>query len=137
MPPLRRCTNDPTMEQHPMYQKALKMFDDMPWLYQMFIYHGSAHDMDTFLGRICRDYDAIVDEHSIEAVYDILKWAYAQRDEEIRPIAYRLWQQHGCPDNSSLLFWHAAKTLIAEKKLVTGVAGFYSRRAMPWISGKK
>ena len=37
------------------------------------------------------------------------------RDEEIRQLAYRLWQESGCPNGSDLQHWLKAQELWLEK----------------------
>ena len=37
------------------------------------------------------------------------------RDEEIRQLAYRLWQESGCPNGSDLQHWLKAQELWQEK----------------------
>ena len=33
------------------------------------------------------------------------------RDEEIRQVAYKLWQEEGCPDGSEIQHWLRAKMI--------------------------
>ena len=37
------------------------------------------------------------------------------RDEEIRQLAYRLWQEEGCPDGRHLQHWLKAETILLEE----------------------
>ena len=37
------------------------------------------------------------------------------RDEEIRQLAYRLWQESGCPTGSDLQHWLKAQEMLQEK----------------------
>jgi Protein of unknown function (DUF2934) len=37
------------------------------------------------------------------------------RDEEIRQIAYRLWQEEGCPDGYEVQHWLTAETIWLEE----------------------
>ncbi len=37
------------------------------------------------------------------------------RDEEIRQLAYRLWQESGCPNGSDLQHWLKAQEIVAGK----------------------
>jgi len=36
------------------------------------------------------------------------------RDEEIRQVAYKLWQEEGCPDGSEIQHWLRAKMIWEE-----------------------
>ena len=38
------------------------------------------------------------------------------RDEEIRQVAYKLWQEEGCPDGYDLQHWLKAETVWLEEK---------------------
>jgi len=38
------------------------------------------------------------------------------RDEEIRQVAYKLWQEEGCPDGYDLEHWLKAETVWLEEK---------------------
>lgn len=39
------------------------------------------------------------------------------RDEEIRQVAYKLWQEEGCPDGYDLQHWLKAETICQQEKL--------------------
>jgi hypothetical protein len=38
------------------------------------------------------------------------------RDEEIRQVAYKLWQEEGCPDGYEVKHWLKAETIWLEEK---------------------
>ena len=38
------------------------------------------------------------------------------RDEEIRQVAYKLWQEEGCPDGYDVEHWLKAETIWLEEK---------------------
>ena len=38
------------------------------------------------------------------------------RDEEIRQVAYKLWQEEGCPDGYDVQHWLKAETVWLEEK---------------------
>jgi hypothetical protein len=38
------------------------------------------------------------------------------RDEEIRQVAYKLWQEEGCPDGYDVQHWLKAETIWQEEK---------------------
>jgi hypothetical protein len=38
------------------------------------------------------------------------------RDEEIRQVAYKLWQEEGCPDGYDVQHWLKAETIWLEEK---------------------
>jgi Protein of unknown function (DUF2934) len=38
------------------------------------------------------------------------------RDEEIRQVAYKLWQEEGCPDGYDVEHWLKAETICQEEK---------------------
>ncbi len=38
------------------------------------------------------------------------------RDEEIRQVAYKLWQEEGCPDGYEVKHWLKAETILLEEK---------------------
>ena len=38
------------------------------------------------------------------------------RDEEIRQVAYKLWQEEGCPDGYEVKHWMKAETIWLEEK---------------------
>lgn len=122
----RCCTRG--LERHPMYKHIQQIWEDMPWVQRMFAQHSKTHDRETFIRRLCHSSDAVMDEAFEDATHNVLKWAYDQRDEEIRPVANRLWQESGSPMGYHNVFWFAAKTLIAEQRLAEAMCRLTSRR---------
>jgi DUF2934 family protein len=47
---------------------------------------------------------------------DAMQDTKMNRDEEIRQVAYRLWQEEGCPDGYDVQHWLKAETISLEEK---------------------
>ena len=45
-----------------------------------------------------------------------MEGAEMNRDEEIRQVAYKLWQEEGCPDGYEVKHWLKAETIWLEEK---------------------